>query len=671
MAPHSHTHGPINIKNLPITTGIDNGDYLLVESQDHAATSIMDFENFVIGYDNIDFAIPLIDVLTVVSTNSAEWSTTHTTVMSNSARWVGFDPDVYNISCWDSTCATMTANSGAWITTTSTVAANSADWGDAGLTAETDPIFRSHVAYGITSNHQTEWSTAYDRTGWIGINSQADITSCRYGTFECITLGGEKKCEWPTGGNPGAAGTTYSSGWVDQDQNGQVLAKGEKLKFNHGLGTTDIIISVMVAQDSIGTGAAEVNVSHWHAHYHAPFGMHAQEITTDSVTIQIGEFGWLGFGAGGGLDFYNDSHKFIKVIASSSIGGTPSNVGAYSTGWVQTLGGQPVADGSTHTVNHNLGTGDIIVEIWGNTTGSDTGATKVDGVLNATNNGGHGAMVTSIPGDNTCVVQCGAQGFLKYQSTGVPYSPAQTWVDGWIKVVVLATAGGGASKSGTFNTGWASSHGGVPVANGSTHTITHNLGSKDIIAQAWVSESSTGSNPQLLEHSVSGNSLERGYSILDLTNDTCVLQLAADGYLKVNATGNNYQDKPYTGMWIKVVIMSHTGGNSTASKAWGHIDGGNSKGGGGNPGGAPSLKSAFNVSSIEDKGVGDIKVFFESALDSEEYAISLGHNFWDQAQTSVGISYTDQSTGSFHIKTCDTNNQIPLDVYRCSFSVHI
>ncbi len=141
--------------------------------------------------------------------------------------------------------------------------------------------------------------------------------------------------------------------------------------------------------------------------------------------------------------------KFIKRGANNiydiaSVAGTSGN---FSTGWVQTDGTTPVANGAKMQFDHNLGTTDVVVEVWAaddingtnnnrlSYSGHDTGATIR-----------YGAAVHGVT-SNTIGVVLGTYGYIDEQGdlsqapTGV-HQFESGGVRKYIKVVVSAGSGG-------------------------------------------------------------------------------------------------------------------------------------------------------------------------------------------------------------------------------------
>lgn len=151
----------------------------------------------------------------------------------------------------------------------------------------------------------------------------------------------------------------------------------------------------------------------------------------------------------GQSNFTINGKKFIKrgadnIYDIASVAGTSGN---FSTGWVQTDGTTTVANGAKMQFDHNLGTSDILVEVWAaddingtnnnrlSYNGHDTGATIRYGAAV------HGAT------NNTIGVVLGTYGYIDEQGD---LSQAPTGVHQFTGkyIKVVASAGGGVGTSG-------------------------------------------------------------------------------------------------------------------------------------------------------------------------------------------------------------------------------
>ena len=123
-----------------------------------------------------------------------------------------------------------------------------------------------------------------------------------------------------------------------------------------------------------------------------------------------------------------------------------------------------------------------------------------------------------------------------------------------IKAYVDTQVTGTISK---YSTGWLSSHGAVTVANGSTHTITHNLGTTDITVEVFVATNSSGANSFCVSTMADNRGFDsNGYSsqVHSIASNTFVLQLGSAGYETLTSTGTTSSGS-FASKFIKVVVI--------------------------------------------------------------------------------------------------------------------
>jgi len=126
-----------------------------------------------------------------------------------------------------------------------------------------------------------------------------------------------------------------------------------------------------------------------------------------------------------------DSYKFPDGTEQTTAG-----VSKYATAWLASHGSVTVANGSTHTITHNLGTVDVVVGLYGATASDGTGATDIsDNTANASGSTDEaGAWVTAFSA-NTITVQLGAEGYRTFDSSG--NVTHRNWTSGYLKAVVI------------------------------------------------------------------------------------------------------------------------------------------------------------------------------------------------------------------------------------------
>ena len=112
-----------------------------------------------------------------------------------------------------------------------------------------------------------------------------------------------------------------------------------------------------------------------------------------------------------------------------------------------------------------------------------------------------------------------------------------------------------------YSTGFATSHGGVTVAAGSTHTITHNLSTTDVTVSVWSgSDPAHGHSAVVVDAVQDGGGASWGAYITDVDINSVVVQLSYDGRPMANvaAAGAFYHnDWAQSGAteYIKVVVI--------------------------------------------------------------------------------------------------------------------
>lgn len=292
----------------------------------------------------------------------------------------------------------------------------------------------------------------------------------------------------------GAGSVNFSTGWVNTG-----VANGATLNFDHNLGTEDLIVQVYMAKDANGTDKKLTTFDSQIGDGEA--GLQVTNVTSSSIEVQLARYGWLYLSSGGDRESGNWGfiYTHIQVVASSGAGGTSGGAsievsdtapaspsdgnlwfntteaelyvyvdaegawvqtnggggagsGNFSTGWVNTDGTTAVADGATLNFDHNLGTTDVIFDVYVADDSNGTNAFRVGDAQDAGFNTAYGASIQSITNSNF-VLQL-ASGGTHGGAMTMDSSGDKSFIDyanKYIKVVASSGAGSGPRAYVTFD----------------------------------------------------------------------------------------------------------------------------------------------------------------------------------------------------------------------------
>jgi hypothetical protein len=109
----------------------------------------------------------------------------------------------------------------------------------------------------------------------------------------------------------GGAVSKYTSAWFN-DTTG--LTNGGTYSFTHNLGTAEVQVEIWMATSSSGTGARKVQFAYVFAD--GEHGADVSSISTTSLTIQLGEDGWINWDSSGQKveGSWGTTYTHIKVV---------------------------------------------------------------------------------------------------------------------------------------------------------------------------------------------------------------------------------------------------------------------------------------------------------------------------------------------------------------------
>lgn len=114
----------------------------------------------------------------------------------------------------------------------------------------------------------------------------------------------------------------WTSGWVNTD-GATAVANGATLNFTHNLGSTDLILSIFLADNQAGTNSLFIgNNSEKGSSGTQAYDAQANNLSPNSLTVQLGSGGYFNLTAAGQTDTGTSisfATKFIKVVAIAAI----------------------------------------------------------------------------------------------------------------------------------------------------------------------------------------------------------------------------------------------------------------------------------------------------------------------------------------------------------------
>ena len=325
------------------------------------------------------------------------------------------------------------------------------------------------------------------------------------------------------------------------------------------------------------------------------------------------------------LEHDNANYKISTETLRANLGGK------YVADWAQSHGGVTVANGATLTITHNLGTADVQVMAYANSSASNTNAQSAGMMVHKQPEGqmDAGCMVTSLD-TNSLVLQLASKGFNGINTGGV--LSTVNFANQWLKVVVLAA--GSSPTNALYDTGWidgteASSPLSSQVSGAANFTLTHNAGRDNYVAQWQVADDAVGTNRVVIDYSDQGDS-RRGGRMYELEADSLKFRTYPT-YTTFSAGGEgtyNSMDNRYVRF---ILSAAANGGTNKYVADWATSHGGT------------TVDDEATLAISHDLGTTDFNVSYyvnDAATDTNAQIVT-----WDAyPSVSAGAQTTDVST---------------------------
>jgi len=145
---------------------------------------------------------------------------------------------------------------------------------------------------------------------------------------------------------------------------------------------------------------------------------------------------------------------------------------------------------------------------------------------------------------------------LSYNTSAEPVRVSLGAASTYLRVNAAANAVEWTSVAPTskYTAAWATSHGGTTVADSATITITHNLGTTDVVWTMYANSSASDTGASSIHGHDVFTSGRFGAVVTNLTSNTITFDLAQNGYSKGNGSGAT-TTQSFTGDYVKVVII--------------------------------------------------------------------------------------------------------------------
>ena len=350
------------------------------------------------------------------------------------------------------------------------------------------------------------------------------------------------------------------------------------------------------------------------------------------------------------LEYDNANYKISTETLRANLGGK------YTADWAQSHGGVTVANQATLGITHNLGTTDVIVKAYVNTSAaSDSGAYELTagGGVTTTFTWEYGAQVKALS-SNSLTLQLSSDGFLAFDTTGET-SAVTSFANCYIKVVVLSAGAGNSPPA---------SSGPQTITLESEISFTHGLGGYPDLVEGYLTclVGEFGYDPadrvfvsnNFFSDGTPASSQDIGVSLVGTTTQAFAL-IGEDIEISNRDTPGVSSSLSSDGIglsnWKLEIVAVKIAGAGGAARAYIAFDGT----------GTIAASTEYNIASLTDDGVGLYTVAFTTAITDPVPLVSTDGFNVGALTNPIDVSFSAVSSTSISM-IAGTNTSGPLDV---------